>query len=274
MIDEARIAALVDLALPLPEASRVAMLDGLTHLPLTAGAWHRAAPLVDTLRLSTDAQTFDVLARVPLLTVRNTLRSRAASEADALGRGIALALAQQRDTAVVQRLMAEFARGPVQEVARALACVLQAGQGVAAEDLRAGLASPDEMVRLWTVIAMARVARRDGAGPDFEPLEQLWDAFVRAPGSAASNALFDGPPGIFHGDPAWAASQIAVVRPWPAAAVRYLIGLKDHDFDGWVPRRPETTHDSGALRALVAGLTGLYHADGEPVQVANYMDFK
>lgn len=268
MIDDDKIEPLVQLALGLPESSRAAMLAGLTHLQLTPQAWRCTLPLVQTLQLSSDLQTVDVLARVPLLTLRRRLRSRAAQRGDALGLRIALQLAQQHDGAGVQRLMAEFAADPGAEVACALACVLQDGQGVVAEDLQLGLESPDEMVRLWTAIAMARVSRRDGSGPKFEPLEQLWDACVRPEPAERPVRLFDHPPRMFWGDPAWAASQLAVVQPLPDAALQFLESLKQNDFDGWSPRDPDRVEGRRVVKALMAGLTGHYDSYGDPVVAA------
>lgn len=266
MIEPDRITELVDLANPLPEASRVALLESLTHLSLEPAAWYRAMPLIRSL--SGSGEVLDALARVPLLSVRSHLRERLTHNDDETSLRLASGLALQRDGAAVQRLMREFTRAPSAAVARALACVLKPDQGVATEDLRAGLDAADEMTRLWTTIAITRVKRRDGRAADLEPLEQLWDACVRSDAAAtpAAPPPFAHPPLLFHGDPVHAAAELAVVRPLPETVVRFLIGLKDNDFDGWLPRQHDISDQTYAARALIAGLTGRFNVDGEPAK--------
>ncbi|HEY6510544.1 MAG TPA: hypothetical protein VI032_01115, partial [Burkholderiaceae bacterium] len=257
---------MVAVADQLPPAGRLALLDALTHLPLTADAWADATPLlIGVLDGGFDAQAIDVLAGVPLLSVRQALRRRAWQGDDALGRQCALSLAARHDDACVGALMREFRRAPDVEVAQALACVLRPGLGVVAEDLITGLQSPDEEVRLWTAIA---VARAGGAGTDepvFGPLDQLWRATAAAPGAAPPSLFFEGPPAFLKGAPARAAALLAPARPLPDAVLWHVLALKAFDFDGWVPRDPSLVQDNGAVRALVAGLTGHFDADGDPL---------
>lgn len=267
MIDESQITELLELVSPMPPANRLTLLDALTHLHLDPTAWRRVLPLANSLLTGMDESAAEVLARVPLRSIRESLRARTRVRDSALGRRVALTLAQQHDSAAIPRLKREFAAAPSADVAAALAVVLQPDQDVDAEDLRPGLAAADEMTRFWTALAMARVGQRGSARPDFEPLEQVWDAFVRPAGFLAAQhhaTLLEGPPPLFHGDLAWAAAEVARARPLPSAAHDYLLKLKDNDFDAWKPRH-DLVEDSSALRAFVSGLTGQFDNYGDAV---------
>ncbi|MEW6428947.1 MAG: CHAT domain-containing protein [Thermodesulfobacteriota bacterium] len=250
------------------------LIEALVALDLPPAVWRESARLVTPAALAMidseplDGETAALLARLPLFSVRQRLRRIAADQARGDALLVAVALADVQDIAVLPTLVRQLARSPDEEVARALAALPLEAAAVSERDLAPGLAAEngaDEGTRMWTAIALARFG-------DLEPLEQLWDALVRPPEFWAQStrpALFREPPPLFEGDPSLTVARLAGVGPLPARLVRFLIGLRDNDYDAdWNPRHPELVGPSRNPILLVAGLTATCDQDGNAVVAA------
>jgi hypothetical protein len=263
------------------------LVETLTALPLSPAAWRSAAPrvapaaraLLQPHRL--DLPTCELLARVPLRSVRSGLRRLAGDPAAPRALEAALGLAQVGDAAGLAVLLQALAREPGAAVARALAGLPLEHLGVKAADLAPGLVGAtggviegapgaaavepaaeaeagDAMLPLWTAIAQARCG-------ELEPLEQLWDVLVRPPHRVRRPGLFRAPPPLFTGDPALAVAELARLQPLPARVRQFVLGLKDHDYDtGWAPRPQRGAGPAREARLLVAGLAGMPDSAGGP----------
>jgi hypothetical protein len=250
------------------------LLEALTALPMSPQAWRLAAPAVAPAaglllqQPGLDGATCELLARVPLRSTRMGLQRVAGDAVHPQALGVAIALAHVGDPGGLDTLLQALAKAPSAVLAEALASLpledLPVNGGHVAPGL--GPAAPGEDAdaaatrQTWSAIAMARCG-------DLEPLEQLWDGLVRPPGffdHLARPGLFRGPPPLFRGDPARAVADLARLRPLPEPLRRFLLGLKEHDYDGWTPRRADVGEARHAM-LLVAGLTGTFDAQGQPV---------
>lgn len=248
---------------------RLLLVDSLTRLPLSDQAWRKAAAplnecLSDLLESSKQPEEYlPVFARVPLMSVRSTLRGITRRTNFRPAVASALALASQHDGEALPFLLEELARNPSEAVAYAIACMPADNLSPAAAQLRTELAHPDPMVRLWVTIALAKGFRVEIRSRDLEPFEQLWDSLVRAPRESPSHELiFVEPPPLFQGSPWIAAGRLAETRPMPETVKQFLLGLKQNDYDEWNPRSSETLGARNA-KILIAGLTGEYDTYGD-----------
>lgn len=242
------------------------LLEALTALPLSPQAWRAAAPTVvpTTHELlaqeDLDSPTCELLARVPLRSARMELQRVAGNALHPHALAVATALAHVGDPGGLDTLLQAFAAAPSTELAAALAGLPLEDLPVNRAHLAPGLApatAPEDadtaaMRRMWSAIAAARCG-------DLGALEDLWDGLVRPPGFFASHtrqALFQAPPPLFEGDPAHVVAVLSRLRPLPEPLLRFLRGLKEHDYDdAWTPRRADVG-DARHARLLVAGLAG------------------
>ncbi|TVR50853.1 MAG: CHAT domain-containing protein [Gemmatimonadales bacterium] len=245
------------------------LLEAFTHLGLSPAAW-RAASWVARSALRTlgdpnhaDPAVMHLAARVPLRSIRDRLRHLASDPEFAAALPAALALAEVGDPSGAETLVRDLAREPSVAVALALARLPLEEGLVQGEDLEPAL-RPDEdggqgVIRMWGSIALARIGESD-------PLEELWDGLVRLPEALArqvSASLFPTPPGLFSGAPGTVTSQLAAVRPLPAAVLGFIHHLRRRDYDDeWSPRRSDLVAHPRDARLLFEGLTG--QTEGPP----------
>ncbi|HET7865885.1 MAG TPA: CHAT domain-containing protein [Burkholderiaceae bacterium] len=254
------------------------LLEALTALPMSPQAWRAAAPTVTRNthllleQVDLDGPTCELLARVPLRSARIGLQRVAGDALHPHALAVATALAHVGDPGGLDTLLQAFSAAPSTALAAALAGLPLEDLPVNRAHLAPGLApaaageDPDAvaMRRMWSAIAVARCG-------DLEPLEELWDGLVRPPGFFAQHTrqvLFRAPPPLFHGEPAQVVAELAHVRPLPEPMQRFLLGLREHDYDDtWRPRRADVGEPRDA-KLLVAGLTGAFTADGDPAPAA------
>lgn len=267
MMDENALSALLGaLSTDTEPEHRRLLLKALVAIGPTPGAWRAAAPIVTRWapQLSRGPD-LPLLARIPLRSVRDRLRAIASDRSHPEALTTAIALAGVQDAAGLTTLLHALREAPAEAVAHALAALPLEAAGVAAAELRPGLASDDASTRLWAAIALARVEV-------LAPLEQLWDALVRPASFGADDGgqrLFREPPPLFHGDPSVTVAHLATVRPLPDRVVRFLIALRDKDYDeAWTSRDPASAEPARNATLLVAGLTGTCDQYGHPVGAA------
>jgi len=257
---------------------RLLLAEALIGLQPQDAAWRAAASIIAPAALtaadsaSLDARRANVLARLPLRSIRRRLQQIAADRMHPNARHLAVALACVRDDAGLETLQEALAAAPDETLAQAVAMLpLENRDSRALGALRATLmalltasAPAAEAARPWAAIALARMG-------DLEPLEQLWDALVRLPSFWATSqraAAFQAPPAMFlSSSPSALAAQLASVRPLPERVERYLVGLRENDYDErWAPRHDLVTDEPRAATIFYAGLTGRCHLNGQPVE--------
>jgi hypothetical protein len=219
--------------------NRLAALEILTCLPLSADAWRAVASVAaDMLRNLWAAPAFlesvvRISARIPVRSIRNLLAAIARDPGHSLSLVCATELARRGDTSGIERLLADATEDSMER----LACLPLERLQTAREPFIRALSAENADRRLWAAIALARLG-------NVEPLEQAYHDLLHGA---------DTPP-LFWGNPGEAYNALAAARPLPPSLHGFLTSLYENLSAG--PGARDVT-------LLIGGLTGIVDVDGE-----------
>jgi hypothetical protein len=265
--------------------NRIAAMRTLVGLPLSEDAWRSVASasaglLGDLARAAMDVDVIDLFSRIPVRSIRETLR-RVALDADhpsgircatvLADRGdpaatdrlatiatepdhpssldCAIFLARRGDTRGANRLLTELDSTRAEEAAERLAGLpIERITDLSRTPLLRAAASDSPMVRFWSRLALARLG-------DLEALDRIWESLR----SAESHQT----PPLFWGDPWRPYNALAAARPLPAELRDILVARYQRELDELQAREgPNATLDRD-LALFVGGLTGIVDVYGE-----------
>lgn len=257
LIDVLLAAPLLDVAATDAQTeTRITAVDALTRLPLSSDAWRalaeRGALLLRDLeqQSATGPQAFDVLARIPVRSMRRDLQAIADNTERLDGVACAMALINQRDPGGLPRTLRAFSEEPSEPIAASIACFPVENFSVDLDPFTRALDAEDPMVRFWAALALARLGKP-------EPLRGIW------------RTLEDDPPPLFYGNPWTSYDTLSHARPLPAKLRENLIATykravaRARKAEGAYARLPRGKY------LLVGGLTGLLTPEGHLASTAS-----